>query len=586
MSVQKVKEYLKNFGKDCQVQEFPVSSATVELAAKALDTAPARIAKTMSFHDKKTGGCILIVTAGDTRIDHAKFKKKFGFKANMLGAKEVSKFTGHEIGGVCPFANPENVTTYLDISLKRFETVFPAAGSSNSAIELSCEELFKLSGAVIWVDVCKSPSSIEMKYGNTSVTIDVSKARSVDFLKEKELKTIDDLQTAFEKAVTVDVINSQPLDKLLKKDDMVTIVVSDITRFWMRQDLICLELVNFLHEKNGIPFEHMVVLIALGTHRGASEKEKKKIVSEEVYQKVRVINHDATAEDLKFLGTTSRGTQVFVNPLAVSRKVILIGGTVHHLMAGFGGGRKSILPGISGKQTIVQNHLLCLDPSQPRSNPAIGCAVLSGNPVHEDMMEAASMVSPAFGINVITSSGGKHSHLICGDWEKSWLKSCEIVQDAFSFPIKEKADIVIASCGGFPKDINLYQGIKTLMNMSYAVNPGGTMIFIAECREGGGSPDFFKWRFPLKKGILDDQLRSHFTIAGYIFYAGCEAIAKGNVLMLTSFSEDLDPEVLKDMNITGCSDLNELLTHVDFTDKSVSVMPYGGNTLPWMDETL
>lgn len=427
----------------------------------------------------------------------------------------------------------------------------------------------------------KSPTTVEMKYGSSSVTIDVSKAKSVEFLQGKEPDQIDDLKSAFEKAVTVDATGCLPLDRLLTENDLVTIVVSDITRLWMRQDLICRELVSFLHNKNGIPYEHMVILVALGTHRGHSEEEQKKIVGEEVYQKVTVINHDAMAPDLKFLGTTKRGTEVWVNPLTIDRKVILIGGTVHHLMSGFGGGRKSILPGISGKQTIIQNHLLCLDPELPRSNPAIGCAVLSGNPVHEDMMEAAAMVSPAFGINVITTSEGKHSHIICGNWEKSWLKSCEIVHQAFSIPIREKADIVIASCGGYPKDINLYQGIKALLNMSYAVKPGGTMIFIAECREGGGSPDFFDWRLPLKNGVLDKELRDHFSIAGYIFYAGCEAISKGNVLMLTSFSGDLGLEVLKDMNIAGYSDLNELLKQVDFTDKSVFIMPYGSSTLPW-----
>ena len=156
MSVQKVKEYLKGFGKDSQIREFPVSSATVELAAKALDVEPARIAKTMSFHGDETNGCILVVTAGDTRIDNAKFKKQFGFKAKMLGAQEVSMLTGHEIGGVCPFANPEHVTAFLDISLQRFDTVFPAAGSSNSAIELTCEELAFISKAARWIDVCKT----------------------------------------------------------------------------------------------------------------------------------------------------------------------------------------------------------------------------------------------------------------------------------------------------------------------------------------------------------------------------------------------------------------------------------------------
>lgn len=428
-----------------------------------------------------------------------------------------------------------------------------------------------------------NPESVLLKYGNSSVTIDVSNARSVTYLQGKELLPIRDLKAEFKEAVTVNTVDSEPLDKLLSPTDFVTIVVSDITRFWMRQDLICQELVDFLHTQNHIPYENMVILVALGTHRGHSEDEQKKVVGEEVYNKVKVLNHDGQAADLAFVGTTKRGTEVWVNPLAIGRKVILIGGTVHHLMAGFGGGRKSILPGISGKRTIEQNHLLCLDPELPRSSTAIGCAVLSGNPVHEDMMEAARMVSPAFGINIISTPEGKHSHIICGDWEKAWTKSCEIVHEAFSIPIKEKADIVIASCGGYPKDINLYQGIKTLLNMSYAVKQGGTMIFLAECSEGGGSPDFFDWRIPLKDGILDKALRDSFSIAGYIFYAGCEAISKGKVFMLTSFSKDLSKDALKDMNISAYSDLNELLSQIDVTDKSVYVMPYGGNVLPWSD---
>ena len=156
MSIAKVKEYLRDYGRDCDVQEFPVSSATVELAAKALSVEPARIAKTLSFHGDETNGCILIVTAGDMKIDNARFKKQFGFKARMLGAEEVAMLTGHEVGGVCPFANPEGTKVYLDESLKRFETVFPACGSSNSAIELKPEELFEYAKAVKWVDVTKA----------------------------------------------------------------------------------------------------------------------------------------------------------------------------------------------------------------------------------------------------------------------------------------------------------------------------------------------------------------------------------------------------------------------------------------------
>ena len=156
MSIAKVKEYLRDYGRDCDVQEFPVSSATVELAAKALSVEPARIDKTLSFHGDETNGCILIVTAGDMKIDNARFKKQFGFKARMLGAEEVAMLTGHEVGGVCPFANPEHVTTYLDVSMQRFPSVFPAAGSASSAIELTCEELFKYSQAKEWIDVCKA----------------------------------------------------------------------------------------------------------------------------------------------------------------------------------------------------------------------------------------------------------------------------------------------------------------------------------------------------------------------------------------------------------------------------------------------
>ena len=154
MSIEKVKEYFKGFGMEDKVLEFEVSSATVQLAAIALGTEEARIAKTMSF--KKDEGCILVITAGDVKIDNAKYRHTFGLKAKMLTADEVVELVGHAIGGVCPFAVNEGVTgIYVDESVKRFSTVFPACGSSNSAIELTPEELFKYSNADAWVDVCK-----------------------------------------------------------------------------------------------------------------------------------------------------------------------------------------------------------------------------------------------------------------------------------------------------------------------------------------------------------------------------------------------------------------------------------------------
>lgn len=153
MSIDKVREYLKKFNREKDIIELSQSSATVQLAAKALGVEPERIAKTLSF--KSHNGAILVVTAGDARIDNKKFKTTFGLKAKMLSPDETVEYTGHAVGGVCPFAiERADVKNYLDESLKRFETVYPACGSSNSAIQLTCAEIEKFSNAEGWVDVC------------------------------------------------------------------------------------------------------------------------------------------------------------------------------------------------------------------------------------------------------------------------------------------------------------------------------------------------------------------------------------------------------------------------------------------------
>lgn len=155
MSIEKGRAYFRQFGMEDRVLEFDVSSATVELAAQALGVDGARIAKTLSF--KNGDGCMLILAAGDTRIDNKKFKEKFHFKAKMLTSDEVLEMVGHPVGGVCPFGINDGIDVYLDVSLKRFETVFPAVGSGSSAIELDLDELYKYSNAKEWIDVCKLP---------------------------------------------------------------------------------------------------------------------------------------------------------------------------------------------------------------------------------------------------------------------------------------------------------------------------------------------------------------------------------------------------------------------------------------------
>ncbi len=157
MSIEKGKAYFRQFGMEDRVLEFAESSATVELAAHAVGVEPARIAKTLSF--KKDDTCILVLAAGDARIDNRKFKERFHMKAKMPTPDEVLELVGHPVGGVCPFGINEGIEVYLDVSMKRFTTVFPAVGSGNSAIELNMDELYKYSKASDWVDVCKLPEA-------------------------------------------------------------------------------------------------------------------------------------------------------------------------------------------------------------------------------------------------------------------------------------------------------------------------------------------------------------------------------------------------------------------------------------------
>lgn len=418
---------------------------------------------------------------------------------------------------------------------------------------------------------------MELKYGKSTVEISFDGARSVKTLLENPMREIEDIEKEFRYCVEDGVIASKPLKELIAPTDPVTIVISDLTRFWMHQDVICELLVKYLHEDMGVPFENIVVVIALGTHRKNSEEEKKTLASEYVYNNVaQVVDHDCDAGDLVYVGTTSFGTRVEVNPLAVGRKLIVIAGTVHHIMAGYGGGRKSIIPGIASRQTIKMNHIRALDPVRPMSDERVGSGKTLLNPINLDMVEAGKLVEPTFGINICVNSASKHSGLFCGGFDASWRASCMYIQKSYGLPIDHEADVVFVSCGGFPKDLNFYQSTKSLFNATKALKQGGTVVMLAECSEGSGARDFFDWIEPLKKGCLDESLRKDFTIGGYIFYAACETIRKGNILLLST----IDPDEVKAMGVTAFSDINELMKHVDTKDKDVYIIPYGGSLVP------
>ena len=418
---------------------------------------------------------------------------------------------------------------------------------------------------------------ISLKYGEETVEIDVRGAASIETILPKPMEEITDLRKAFLRAVEQDAIGGVTLKDAVGPEDEVTIVVSDITRSWMHQDRVMPLLVEYLHDRIGVPYEKTVILIALGTHRKSTPEEMVKICSKEVCDKVRVVDHDCDADDLVYVGTTPLGTKVMMNPLVVGRKVIVMGGTVHHMMAGFGGGRKNLLPGVAGRETIRQNHERALDPEKAMSDVRVGCCKLTGNPIHEDMVEAAHLVHADFGINLVVAATGTHSGIFCGEMDAAWEASCEYQRKCYEIEVKEPADIVLCSSGGYPKDMNLYQGCKGMLNAMRALKPGGTMFWACKCPEGGGAPDYFSWLKPLQEGHLDASLRADFTIGGYIFFLTVEQLNKAaHVYTLT----ELDPEMVKPMGMEAGRDAAELIRKIDFTGKRVYVLPLAGSVVP------
>ena len=415
---------------------------------------------------------------------------------------------------------------------------------------------------------------VHFKYGSGGIDLSLPETGRMIELHGPHYPAITDLRAALTGALDHPV-HQVPLSDWLEPGDKVTLIISDMSRYWMRQDLLVPHLIDYMN-RAGVPDENIVILIANGTHAGDGEPQLRRLVTDAVFDRVKVVNHDCRAADLVELGTTSYGTVVRVNPLAVGRKVVALGAATQHVMAGFGGGRKSILPGISGLDTVRQNHALALDPNAPRSNPAIGNAVLEGNPLHLDMCEAAAMIEQLYVVNVVMNAEMEHGRIIAGHWLDSWLEACRAADAMFSVPIEEKADVIITSCGGYPKDMSLYQGTKAIDNVESGLKEGGTLVLLAECREGGGPPEYFDWIEPLREGRLDPALRAGFTIPGYIFYLNCEQARRYHIVLLTS----ADPALLAPMGIRGTSDPAALLDGLDLSGKLTYVIPNGSTVIP------
>ena len=379
-------------------------------------------------------------------------------------------------------------------------------------------------------------------------------------------------------------IDSKPLKELVKPGETVCIIISDVTRRWQSPETYIPILIEEL-ESAGIRDEDMLIISATGTHRQQTKEEHIGLVTQAVYDRIRLVDHQCTDEEnLQYVGTTSRGTPVWLDKRALEcDHIILTGGVVYHFMAGFGGGRKSILPGIAGRETIMRNHNLALNPGLGAgSNPEVRSANLSdSNPVHADMMEACAMVKPTFLINVVVDDNQKIISAFAGNWITAHKAACELVDKMYGVAAREKTPLVIASAGGYPKDLNFYQTIKTLCNALEVVEDGGTIILVTKSDEGLGNADTER-QIAGYETMLDREkaLRENFSIGAFIGYLFAESAEKHHLIAVTGIPQEqfgtakihavktLDEALELSRQLNGGKDLRATL------------LPHGANTLP------
>jgi nickel-dependent lactate racemase len=383
-------------------------------------------------------------------------------------------------------------------------------------------------------------------------------------------------------------IDAPPLRELVRPGERVTIAVSDITRVWQRNDLslpILLETLNAA----GVPDENVTVVIAVGGHRLNTVDEHLEICGRDVCHRVKVLNHDAhDLANMVYLGRTSRGTEVRVSRLAMEAdRLVLTGGTIYHYMSGYGGGRKSVLPGLSYIDTIRQNHVLGLCPEVGRgSNPQSASRITRGNALHEDMMEIAGFVQPDFLVNIVPTLDGGVAGVFAGNWASAWHEATRLVDRIFGAPIEAAADIVVASAGGYPRDINLYQTGKTMDNAGYAMRPGGAAIILSECSQVRDPETFFKWFGYPSNRHLDAALRECFHLDGWVALKQLECNAKGLFILVT---RPENAEALKPTGFTIYASIEEALSiayrQCGTPRPRITVMPRASLTLPILPES-
>ncbi|CAB1245195.1 Nickel-dependent lactate racemase [Clostridiaceae bacterium BL-3] len=421
-------------------------------------------------------------------------------------------------------------------------------------------------------------SLYNFKYGNRNIEINLegkitsilpNKTEHIENIKAKIIESIEN------------PIGSKPLSEIVKPGEKVLLVVSDITRLWIKINKFLIYVVNYLNSL-GIKDEDISTIIAVGTHRADTEGEKTSIVGKELYKRIKIYNHDSkNADELDYIGISSFGTPEYINKKVVDAdRVILIGGITFHLFAGFGGGAKSIVPGVAGIKTIQHNHKLVFNNGENSGlNLDARANKIKGNPMREDITEICRTVSVDFLINAVLDTNGNFVEFVAGDFEKAWMRGCNTIRKLYAIKVKEKADITIASAGGYPKDINLYQSVKTIGNSLYAGVEDSVLIVIAECREGVGTDEFTKLFKYKTLNDMETALKKDFTVPGYAAYKTLYSSKHRKIFLVSS----LEDEIVRKFGFIPVKSLKnavELAYKLSVDNPRIALIPYGGDTLP------
>ena len=352
---------------------------------------------------------------------------------------------------------------------------------------------------------------IDFKYGQSVIPFEYDEAQ-FEILGNPSAKSIlSDVQIGERLDSPID---SSAIEEIVNPGDSVLIVVPDATR-----QTACGQVVNLVVRRliaGGTAPHEIRIIFATGIHRKVTEAEKAAILTPFIAQRIKTIDHDPRdLMQIVQMGETSGGIPIELNRALVEHDhVIIIGGVSFHYFAGFTGGRKLVCPGLASARTVSATHKLAFDCETKSRREGVDTGLLDGNAVNEAFMEIVSKIDPAFCISTIVNDDGEAVDLFCGNWLSSHRAACDAYSDEHTVKIAEKRDLVIVSCGGYPHDINLIQAHKALEAASHACNDGGTIIFLADCADGLGRPDFLKWFEAKNSAALAEMLCNKYQVNG------------------------------------------------------------------------